>query len=194
MRIGLDIDDVISDMDKILLKEFFIHDKKLRNSGIVNPNATHIVHGMFDWSKEEQDAFFAQNMERIASQMSVRRGAKKYMQKLIDNGHELYLITNRVFPHYTHPFEVTTTWLKKHNVPYTKLVISKTPDKTAECRDYKIDIMVDDRPSKCQLMINKGINCLVLKTRYNERYNSGLSPIPSWKKLYEEMLKCKKKK
>lgn len=39
MNIGVDIDNVISNFNEVLLKEFIAHDKELRNAGIVNKNA-----------------------------------------------------------------------------------------------------------------------------------------------------------
>ena len=36
MRIGIDIDNVISNFDDTLLKEYLEHDKELRNTGIIN--------------------------------------------------------------------------------------------------------------------------------------------------------------
>ena len=50
MKIGIDIDNVISNFDDILLNEYLLHDKKLRNSGIINKDADYIRKGMFDWS------------------------------------------------------------------------------------------------------------------------------------------------
>ena len=35
-NLGIDIDNVISNFDEVLLKEFLKHDIKLRNTGIVN--------------------------------------------------------------------------------------------------------------------------------------------------------------
>ena len=35
-RIGIDIDNVISNFNEVLLEEFKKHDKELRNSGVVN--------------------------------------------------------------------------------------------------------------------------------------------------------------
>ena len=35
MNIGIDIDNVISNFNEVLLNEFFIHDKDLRNNGII---------------------------------------------------------------------------------------------------------------------------------------------------------------
>ncbi len=39
MRIGIDIDNVISNFDDTLLIEYLEHDKALRNTGIVNEHA-----------------------------------------------------------------------------------------------------------------------------------------------------------
>lgn len=50
MRIGIDIDNVISSFDNELLKEYLKHDKELRNTGIINKNAPYIRNGMFDWT------------------------------------------------------------------------------------------------------------------------------------------------
>lgn len=38
MRIGIDIDNCISNFDDELLKEHLKHDKELRNTGIINEN------------------------------------------------------------------------------------------------------------------------------------------------------------
>ena len=43
MRIGIDIDNVISNFDIELLNEYLKHDKTLRNSGIVNENGVYIT-------------------------------------------------------------------------------------------------------------------------------------------------------
>lgn len=49
MRIGIDIDNVISNFNETLLNEYLLHDKELRNFGIINKNADYIRKGMFDW-------------------------------------------------------------------------------------------------------------------------------------------------
>lgn len=53
MRIGIDIDNVISNFDDTLLKEYLKHDKELRNTGIINENPEYLRKGMFDWTEEE---------------------------------------------------------------------------------------------------------------------------------------------
>ena len=58
MKIGIDIDNVISNFNDTLLNEYLQHDKKLRNSGIINKNAEYIRKGMFDWNEDEETNFY----------------------------------------------------------------------------------------------------------------------------------------
>ena len=114
-----------------------MEDKNKRNAGIINKNARHINHGMFDWSQDEVDEFYNNNMERIAKDLKPRRNCKKYiMDKLLQDGHKLFLISHRAYPHYQNPEQTTLDWLKKNNINYTKLILSEAPDKTKECREY----------------------------------------------------------
>lgn len=192
MRIGLDIDNVVSAFDEAILRELLILDKSKRNAGIVNKKAKHIVHGMLDWSRDEIEEFFAEHMEKIAGVLRTRQGAKKYMQKLKDEEHTIILISNRVFPDYKQPEKTTLDWLKKRKVPYDELIISQSPDKTPECKKYHIDLMVDDRAEQCKKMRANGVNCILMLTKYNRREKEGLPYASSWKKLYEVISKIDK--
>ena len=58
MRIGIDIDNVISNFDEVLEKEFLIHDKDLRDTGIVDENL-YITEGMFNLG--ELEAYIREN-------------------------------------------------------------------------------------------------------------------------------------
>lgn len=85
MRIGIDIDNVISNFNEELLKEFLIHDKDLRNNGIIDKEK-YITRGMFDWSQEEIDEFYHNNIEKIANNLNVIDNAPEYISKLKENG------------------------------------------------------------------------------------------------------------
>ncbi len=191
MVIGIDIDKVISDFDEGVLKECFLEDKKKRNRGIVNKDADGVPE-MFDWSREEIDEFYNNNMERIAKNLKVRRNCKKCMDKMLEDGHRLILISHRAYPHYVEPFKTTTDWLKSKNINYTKLVLSKTPEKVEECKNYKVDLMFDDRVVKCKIMRENGINCYLVITRYNWRLKGNLPYVTSWKNIYEVVSKYAK--
>lgn len=191
MNIGLDIDNVITSFDSTILQAFFQEDKNKRGKGIVDKKAGHLTR-MFDWSQEEVDNFFADNMENLAKTLRIRNNCKKYMDKLLEDGHKLYLISHRAYPDYKNPEKITLDWLKKHKINYTKLVLSESPDKTKECKNYKIDIMVDDRVDQCQKMIKSGVNCILMRTNYNKNRMEGLPFVTSWQNLYEEIKEWKK--
>ena len=46
MRIGVDIDNVLSNFHEVLLNDYINHDKELKNKGIVNTNV--YIRKMFD--------------------------------------------------------------------------------------------------------------------------------------------------
>lgn len=188
MNIGLDIDNVITDFDKDILKEFLLEDKNKRNAGIINKKARHINHGMFDWSQDEVDEFYNNNMERIAKDLKPRRNCKKYMDKLLQDDHKLILISHRAYPHYLNAEKTTLDWLKKNNINYTKLILSNAPDKTKECKENNIDIMIDDRVSQCKIMRANGINVMLMFTKYNKREKEDLPFATSWENLYEKII------
>ena len=192
MRIGLDIDNVISDFDKGLLEAFLKEDKTKRNTGIIDNNA-HITKGMFDWSKEEIKEFFLTKMEQLAQNLTLREDAKYYMDKMLKDGHELYLITHRSISEYSDPYNLTLVWLKENDINYTKLILSKTPDKSDECKENKVDVMIDDRVSQCKKMIDNGINCIAMATRYNHNDLLDIDHVNSWKELYQRITKLENK-
>ena len=193
MRIGLDIDNVITDFDKKILEEFYKEDKNKRNKGIINPNGNWIKN-MFDWSEEEVEEFFNKNMQEFAKVFEPRKKVKYYMDKLLKNGHQLYLISHRSFPHYTNAYEVTKNWLKDNNIHYTKLILSNSTNKSKECKENNIDIMFDDVRKNCHQLIENGINCYLMGTNYNQKNINNLKVVKDWKELYEVISKMEKKK
>ena len=193
MRIGLDIDNVISNFDKKLFEEFSKEDKNKRNKGIINKDGNWIK-DMFDWSQEEIDEFFQKNMQEFAKDLEVLKDAKKYMDKLLKEGHQLYLITHRAYPHYTKPYEVTEEWLKKNKINYTKLILSEDVDKSKECKEYNIDVMFDDSRRNVRFLLDSGVKTYLMKTDYNMRHLDGLNIVNDWKEIYEVINNMEKKK
>ena len=62
MRIGIDIDNVISNFNEELLNEYLNHDRSLRNNAIINKNPDYIRRGMFDWTDKEEQEFYKNNI------------------------------------------------------------------------------------------------------------------------------------
>lgn len=193
MRIGLDIDNVVTAFDEKILEEFYKEDKNKRNKGITNPQGDWIIH-QFDWSEEEIENFFNENMEQIAKQLQPRKDAKYYMDKLLKDGHELYLISHRAYPHYQNPYEITSNWLKENTINYTKLVLSETTNKSKECKEYAVDVMFDDIQSNCHKLEAEKITTYLMQTKYNKDNIEGLKVVRDWKELYQTVCNLAKEK
>lgn len=189
MIIGLDIDNVIADLDKTYLEYFLIEDTNKRKAGIVNPNARHITNGMFDWSEEEIDDFISDKMDEMGQKLIPIEDAKLYIDKLKKDGHQIYLLTHRKNKYWKDPENITKQWLAENQIYYDKLIFTLTTDKSPECKEYKTDIMFDDSVSNCVKMVKAGIPCYVYKTRYNENYKKNLKMVKTWKELYETVSK-----
>lgn len=186
MTIGLDIDNVIADLDKALLQEFLKEDKNKRGKGITNKTAEHITQGMFDWTKEEIKVFLDNNLQQITEHLEVVKDAKKYIAKLREEGNKIYLITGRNSRRLKNPKQLTKDWLFNNDIDYDKLILTENNiDKSKECIENNVDIMFDDRPMNCILLRKSGIESYLFKTRYNYRYSLNVPMINDWKELYE---------
>lgn len=184
MRIGIDIDNCISNFDDTLLKEYLKHDKELRNTGIINESPEYLRKGMFDWTEEEENSFYNANIENFARKLKPIEDSPYYIRKLKEDGHEIYIITGRNNGEYTNPNELTKWWLNKYDIVYDKLIFTDAYDKHAKtvvCLENNIDLMIED-----------GIKVYTMNTRYNQK-EQNLDRVSKWKEIYERISKLNKK-
>lgn len=194
MKIGIDIDNCISNFNDTLLKEYLKHDKELRNNGIINENPEYLRKGMFDWTVEEEKSFYETNIEAFAQKLRPIKNSQKYIKKLKEDGHEIYIITGRDNGEYTDPYRLTKDWLKKYNIIYDKLIFTNAYDKHAKtevCLENKIDIMIEDSTQISLDLIENGIKAFTMNTRYN-RKNQDLDRVSNWKEIYERIASANK--
>jgi len=114
MKIGIDIDNVISNFNDELLKEYLKHDKELRNTGIINKDVF-IRYGMFDWTEKEETEFYKNSIERIAIKLKPIHRATETIKKLKEDGNEIIIISGRNNGEYNNPYKLTEEWLAKYN-------------------------------------------------------------------------------
>ena len=195
MKIGIDIDNCISNFDDTLLKEYLKHDKELRNTGIINGNTGSIRRGMFDWTEKEENNFYNSNIENFAKKLKPLEDSSYYINKLREDGHEIYIISGRNNGEYTSPWELTEKWLNKYSVVYDKLILTDTYDKhakTVACLENNVDLMIEDNIKISLDLVSNGIKVLTMNTRYNQKEKT-LDRVSKWKEIYERILKLNKK-
>ena len=196
LRIGIDIDNCISNFDDTLLKEYLKHDQKLRNTGIINENAKYLRKGMFDWTEEEEKDFYDNNIEIFAKKLKPIEDAPYYIKKLKEDGHKIYIITGRKNGEYKNPYELTQEWLNQYDIVYDELIFTNAynkHEKTEIGKKYNIDLMIEDSIRISLDLLDHGMKVYTMNTRYNQKENAILDRVSTWKEIYEKISSRNKK-
>lgn len=187
MKIGIDIDNVISNFNEELLKEYIKHDEEIKGKGMVNKDV--YITEMFSWTKEEERTFYKNNIERIAINLKVIEGASKYIKNLKEDGHIIYIISGRDNGEYSDPYKMTIDWLKKYDIVYDKLFLVdayNSHSKTEICLENNIEIMIDDSKRMCKDIKKHGIRAILMDTPYNRDTNE-FERVNSWEEIYNKL-------
>lgn len=185
MRIGIDIDNVLSNFNEVLLNDYIKHDKELGNNGIIKNNV--YIRDMFNWTKDEEQQYYHNNIERIAKSLNVLENAPEYIRKLKEEGNEIYIISGRDNGEYSDPYKMTFDWLNKYNIVYDKVILTNaynSLEKAKICLENDIDIMIDDSTKILMEVDNSGITALLMDTPYNRQAND-FKRVHNWKEIYE---------
>ena len=187
MRIGVDIDNVLSNFNEILLNKYIEHDKSINGKGIVNQDV--YIRDMFNWDKEYEEKFYKENIEYFTSLFEPIEECSKYVKLLKEEGNTIYIISGRDNGEYSNPYKMTIDWLKKYDIVYDKLFLVdayNSHSKTEICLEYNIDVMIDDSKRMCKDIKNNGIRALLMDTPYN-RDTKEFERVNSWKEIYNKL-------
>lgn len=197
MRIGIDIDGVITDVGKFQLEygsKFYFekYHKSIKN------HKGYEVSDIFDVSKEMDDEFWNQYFIDYSKNASPRGFASEVMKKLKENGNELYIITargNYLFHSgsvmsYDENKKVVLNWLEKNGIIYDKIIFSPE-DKLQICKENHIDLMIEDKPRNIE-MISKEIPVICFHNEYNESIQGeNITRCYSWYDIYSKISNLK---
>lgn len=194
MRIGVDIDNVLSNFNEVLLKDYIKHDKELRNKGIINNNV--YIRKMFDWSESEEKQYYKENIERLANLFEPIKECSEYIKELRDNGNYICIISGRNNGEYSDPYDMTIKWLRKYNIEYDKLILTNAynhQEKANFCKENNIDIMIDDSINVCIKCTENNIKSLLFNTEYNKNETRFIR-VNSWKEIFNFVNNYEKEK
>lgn len=147
MRIGIDIDGVLTDIEQWQLDvggKFF----SKYNKSVVNNDGYEITE-IFDISNELDDEFWNEYLYEYATKEPSRKYASEVIKKLKDDGNEIYIVTARYLTDRDtddgkRMREIVVNWLKEQNIYYDEIIFSPE-DKKENCKKYNIDIMIEDK-------------------------------------------------
>lgn len=160
MRIGIDIDGVLTDIERFIvdyLPKYCIENNIKYKIG----ESSYNVHDTFNISKEQGNDFWSTYIENYAKNEKARAFASEVIEKLKQEGNEIYIITarwntNRDDEKGNKMRKIVKDWLCKYKIPYDKLIFSKASNesKSKEITENEIDLMIEDNPNNINELAN----------------------------------------
>lgn len=191
MRIGIDIDDTITNSYKEIFEQI---------GKYYNVNSYYLIEEGYkyeDVSHDEENFpgyinFCRTVVENLLKTVSIKHGAKEMIKKLQEEGNEIILITARDYQEFSAPYDLTRQFLKENDIPYDKLYVG-IKQKGRFCKENKIDVLVDDSITHCKSAKENNIPHLLLDNTFN-RDNKELDRVYGWYDAYNALNNLKEVK
>jgi len=167
MRIGVDIDDTLTSLSELFYTE--MQKWCIEREEIDNCDKKVLTKNVYANIKEYH-SFWKEVMEEKVLNMECKDGAKLIIDKLLEEGHEIYLITARSNDYYDNYKENTVKWLKSKKINYTNIFFECT-DKRKVLSELKIDVMIDDNKEVMDTVLDLNIKGIIMNTFFNSTYN-----------------------
>lgn len=186
MRIGIDIDGVLTDIEQWQLdvggKFFSKYDKSVVN------NEGYEISEIFDISNELDDEFWNEYLYEYVTKEPSRKYASEVIKKLKDDGNEIYIVTARYLTDRDtddgkRMRKIVVNWLKEQNIYYDEIIFSPE-DKKENCKKYNIDIMIEDKVDNIN-KISSIIPVICFHAGYNkECKGNNIYRVYNWYDIY----------
>ena len=169
MRIGIDIDGVLTDIEQWKLDvggKFF----SKFNKSVLNKDGYEITK-IFNVSDELDSQFWNEYLYEYVTKEPSRKYASEVIKKLKDDGNEIYIVTARYLTDRNNEDgekmrKIVVNWLVEQKIDYDEIIFSPE-DKKENCKKYNIDIMIEDKVDN----INK-ISSIIPVICFHAGYNN----------------------
>ncbi len=192
MKIGIDIDGVLTDIERWQLdygsKYYYENFKK----EIVDYKGFDTAE-MFNASQADDNEWWFSGIKEYI-QIPARKFAAEIIKKLKDDKNEIYIITARSSEAANSNIMTAEEmkkdvqiWLDKNNICYDKLIFSPE-NKEIICIENNIDLMIEDKPKNI-ISIAKYIPVICFHADYNEKcVGDNITTCYSWYDIYSKII------
>ena len=199
MRIGIDIDGVLTDIEQFQLdygSKFYYENYKKE---IVN-HKEYETYDIFDSNKEIDNLFWNKYFIDYSVNVKARDLSSEVIKKLKEDRNEIYIVTARgsFLSHssgvmtYDENKKVVKKWLEKNDIYYDKLIFSPG-DKLDICLENNIDIMIEDSVHNINIVSTK-LPVICFHANYNELcHGENIIRCYSWYDIYAKINNLKNK-
>ncbi len=179
MRIGIDIDDTLTNTSDVMFKYAKKYNKDYDN--VILDDIPNLVRGIK--TKKQTDEFFRKYCFEMILSVDVKENAKNIIDKLLKEGHEIFFITARSNEYFGDSYVVTKEYLRKNGIKYTKLLTGHVY-KLKICKEEKIDIFFDDAYDTINELHNDGVDAVLFTSNLNRERKIALRRVDNWNELY----------
>ena len=197
MRIGIDIDGVLTDIEQWQLdygSKFYFekYGKEIQN------NEGYETTEIFKVDSKLDDEFWTEYFKDYSINVDVRKFSSEVIKKLKQDGNEIYIITARgsFLSHSANVmlFEenknIVLEWLRKNEIEYDKIIFSPE-DKLSICLENNIDLMIEDKVDNIN-KISTRIPVICFHAGYNKNCKgNNIFRCYSWYDIYSKISSIK---
>ena len=185
MKIGIDLDGVIFDSERIFRVYAELYDiLELHQNGIIDNREVRFQE-RYNWSQEIINNFMRKYHTKIIEEAAFMPGAKEVIKMLKNEGHELIIITARGNKKKEH-IAITEDILKKNNMYIFDKYCWGVERKREVCVAEKIDLMIEDSNNNCKAISDAKIKTIYFKDapNYDIEENEYLKTLYNWGEIY----------
>lgn len=189
MKIGIDIDNTLTDIEDELMKAALDYAKSLNktmNTKYLNSNDDNndgnIYQKIFGFTYEELKYFLRDIQESITDNAIPRYLVPEIIESLHTDGNEIIIITARDSEFHDDPYKQSESWLNKHNIYFDKLIVNARK-KGEICQQEQIDLFIDDSISNCLDVAKYGIKTILLNKQ--KMKDNTIISFDNWKDIYD---------
>ncbi len=195
MRIGIDIDNTLTDIEDDLMKAALTYAKSLGKiinnqylESIDDNNDGNKYQKIFGFNYEELKYFLKVIQESITDNANPRPFTSEIIKSLHLDEHQIIIITARDTEFHDDPYKQSEMWLKKNNIYYDKLIVNARR-KGEICKKEKIDLFIDDNISNCLDVTKCGIKTILFNKQ--KAKDGRIVSFENWKDIYDYIKKRK---
>ncbi len=180
MRIGIDIDDTITDTLESLIPKAYEYNEKI-NEGVMYTKYPSYENSLGLDTKQFVD-FFRSCVPTVIEKNKPKKDFVKYLN-LLKKENEIFFITARSRECFDDPYDFTEKWFQKNGITNYKLFV-ECHNKKEVCKKYDIDLFIDDSIDHCTRVSELNIPVLLFDSRLNRHINH-FERVSSWKDVYD---------
>ncbi len=184
MKIGIDVDGVIIDYERVLRAYGDLYDFiELKKEGIINRNE-HLLRNRYNWTEEERINFVNNYFLKLSKKATLLPAAKDVIKMLQDEKNEFIIISARGGM-IEETKDVALEQFKENDLEFSKYYW-KQEDKLEIAKKENIDFMIDDNYDICRKMSENKIKTIYFRDKEMKKLeqNQYLKEVSNWGEIY----------